>query len=131
MFVIFLGGFWGGGALTSPGWALRAGVSALQRVPPARPGGDEVGHVSQVEVGLLAVGEGTGGQQLSLPLGVRAPGRTCGHTHGVPFENTHMHSQGQRSAFSLSSASPAGSRTSWVVVQAHGTSEPLLMKHTQ
>lgn len=90
--------------LTSAGWALRAGVSALQRVPPARPGGDEVGHVSQVEVGLLAVGEGTGGQQLSLPLGVRAPGRTCRHTNGVPFERdttfkihslTHTHARAQ------------------------------------
>lgn len=42
---------------TSTRWALRAGVSALPRVPSAGPGGDEVAHVSQVEVGLLAVGE--------------------------------------------------------------------------
>lgn len=59
---------------TSASWALRAGVSALQRVPSARPWGDEVGHVSQVEVGLLAVGERTRSKQLSFPLSVRAPG---------------------------------------------------------
>lgn len=59
---------------TSASWTLRAGVSAPQRVPSARPGGDEAGHVSQVEVGLLAVGERTRSQQLSLPLSVRAPG---------------------------------------------------------
>lgn len=58
---------------TSASWALRAGVPALQRVPSAGPGRHQVAGVSQVKVGLLAVGERTRGQQLSLPLGVRAP----------------------------------------------------------
>lgn len=59
---------------TSATWALKTEVSVLQRASAARAGRHEARHVAQMEVGLVAVGEGAGAQKLGFPLCIRAPG---------------------------------------------------------
>lgn len=51
-----------------------AGVGLLLRVATCQPGREEVSHVSLMEAGFWAVDELTRGQEVGLPLHIRAPG---------------------------------------------------------